>query len=125
MVMIVSADGDGFNLDHPFRVNKTSDLDQRAGGLVCRVQKLIPDLAKGSDLRDIGDERGELDQAPRSSTGSFERGQHVPENLCRLGGEISGADEPSLRVHGDLSGDDDELASGDDRQVAVAEWGVD
>ncbi len=86
-------------------------MHQRARWLVLCVQELIANLAEDRKVREVGHERGKLDEVARAGACGVERGDEVTEHLTGLRREVPEPDELALVIERDLAGDDDRRAA--------------
>src|SRR5262245_52952236 len=119
-MVIGSADRDRLDLDQTLRSEQTGNLDQSTCWQVVPVEELIPNRSESGQLAHVGYERGQLDEVVGVGARGLERRQEVPKGLGRLGGKVADPDQSAGGVHGDLTGNEDEITGrhGDDLAVA-------
>src|SRR5438132_3457368 len=102
-------DSHGLNLDQPFRGRKRRYADERARRRLHAFKERRARLADdGTELRLVADdEGGDLHDISITRTGGFQRHANIVHHLCRLHGQITLADHPSLLVGRYLSRDID------------------
>src|SRR5437763_6230610 len=115
-------DGHGLNLDQPFRGRKRRYANERARRRLHAFKERRARLADdGTELRLVADdEGGDLHDIAITRTGGFQRQANIVHHLCRLRGQITVADHPSLLVDGHLSCDIDRARTRSDDDVGVS-----
>src|SRR5262249_52406622 len=113
-------DGDCFHLDHELWTKQRGHLDDRARRRMAGIDVAIPHRAVIRQFRHIYQIYIQFDNVADAASRGLDGGLQVLEGLLSLCAEIGIADELTARIQSDLSGDEQQRARLDLRDVRIA-----